>query len=193
MAGGFTLIELLVVISIIGMLSSLVLGAVSNARKKAFYAKAAIDIRTVETALEMYYMDHGDWPDVGQARTGPNEVEPDIGYVSWPLLEAKLRPYLPKIPTPSYSSKFGFREYVYLNGSVTPTQNQLSDSATQQFLGCVRVGKGYWLDFFWDDIQTPLTLNDGGFDPDGIDSRRGDVRLLPPQPDQQSPDYCPAP
>lgn len=59
---GFTLIELLVVIAIIGMLSSVVLAALTTARAKSRDARRLSDLRTVQTALELYYNDNGHYP-----------------------------------------------------------------------------------------------------------------------------------
>lgn len=59
---GFTLIELLVVIAVIGILASVVLASLNSARSKARDAKRTADIRSVQTALEMYYADNGAYP-----------------------------------------------------------------------------------------------------------------------------------
>lgn len=52
---GFTLIELLVVIAIIGILSSIVIASLNNARKKSRDARRVADIKQVQLALEMYF------------------------------------------------------------------------------------------------------------------------------------------
>ncbi|MDQ5893644.1 MAG: ral secretion pathway protein [Patescibacteria group bacterium] len=170
---GFTLIELLVVISIIGLLSSILLGAISDARRRAFYAKAAIDARTLEIALQLYYEDHADWPNIEVAKTSNTQSWSGAG-----SLGEMLEPYLPQMPVPGYNSIFGTQEYIYLRGTETsPTINRIMNSADGSFVGCVKVYKGYFIDFYWSGAQSALTLNDGGFDPDGIDKRQGRVEL----------------
>jgi len=57
---GFTLIELLVVISIIGLLSTLSVVSLNNARGKARDARRMYDLSTVRTALELYRFDNND-------------------------------------------------------------------------------------------------------------------------------------
>lgn len=59
---GFTLIELLVVIAIIGILSSLAVVSLNNARAKARDAKRVSDIRQMETALELFLADRNGYP-----------------------------------------------------------------------------------------------------------------------------------
>lgn len=54
---GFTLIELLVVIAIIGLLSTLAVVSLNNARQKSRDAKRVSDIKQIQTALELYYND----------------------------------------------------------------------------------------------------------------------------------------
>lgn len=59
---GFTLIELLVVIAIIGLLSTLAVVALNNARMKSRDAKRISDVKQVQTALELYYNDVNLYP-----------------------------------------------------------------------------------------------------------------------------------
>jgi prepilin-type N-terminal cleavage/methylation domain-containing protein len=61
---GFTLIELLVVISIISLLSSIVLTALSDARAKSRDAQRIRSLTELRTALQMYANDNnGNYPD----------------------------------------------------------------------------------------------------------------------------------
>jgi len=59
---GFTLIEILVVIAIIGLLSTLAVVSLNNARSKSRDAKRVSDIKQVMTALELYYADNNGYP-----------------------------------------------------------------------------------------------------------------------------------
>ncbi|OJI07840.1 hypothetical protein BK004_00115 [bacterium CG10_46_32] len=59
---GFTLVELLVVIAIIGVLSTLAVVALNNAREKSRDAKRVSDIKQIQTALELYFTDKNTYP-----------------------------------------------------------------------------------------------------------------------------------
>jgi prepilin-type N-terminal cleavage/methylation domain-containing protein len=59
---GFTLVELLVVIAIIGLLSTLSVIALGNARQKARDAKRVADIKQIQTSLELFYSDARSYP-----------------------------------------------------------------------------------------------------------------------------------
>jgi len=75
---GFTLIELLVVIAIIGLLSTLAVVALNNARLKARDAKRIADIKQIQTALELYYTEISSYPIGTTLRLGTG-IEADCG------------------------------------------------------------------------------------------------------------------
>lgn len=60
---GFTLIELLVVIAIIALLSTLAVISLSNAREDARDSKRQADVRTMQSAVELFINQSGVAPD----------------------------------------------------------------------------------------------------------------------------------
>lgn len=89
---GFTLIELLVVISIIGLLTSVILVALQSARLNARDIQRISDLRQIQNALQLYYVDHnGTYP----LTSSTNNASNDWG----PLFKAALVPtYISKLP-----------------------------------------------------------------------------------------------
>ncbi len=59
---GFTLIELLVVVAIMGLLAALAVVALNNARQRARDARRVADVKQIQTALELYYLDNNEYP-----------------------------------------------------------------------------------------------------------------------------------
>jgi len=55
----FTLIELLIVVAIIGILAAIAVPNFMNARIRAKISRAVADMRSIQTALEMYRTDNG--------------------------------------------------------------------------------------------------------------------------------------
>lgn len=66
---GFTLIELLVVIAIIGVLSSVVLASLNTARTKGNDVARIANVKSLETAMELYYNTYNTYPQYGSANT----------------------------------------------------------------------------------------------------------------------------
>ena len=119
---GFTLIELLVVISIIGLLASVVLVALNGARSKARDAKRVMDLKQLQTALEMYYNQYGSYPYASEGgtwanawanfsaclKTGQGCLSDGTGNI------ANYQPVVVNVPEdPQYNSGTGLPTYYY--------------------------------------------------------------------------------
>ncbi|MCB1679309.1 MAG: type II secretion system major pseudopilin GspG [Halioglobus sp.] len=79
--GGFTLMELLVVLAILGLLMSLVGPRVLNQLGGAKTKTAAIQIKDLEQALEMYKLDVGRFPSTSEGLVAL--VEKPASAVGW--------------------------------------------------------------------------------------------------------------
>lgn len=65
-ARGFTLIEIMVVIVILGILATLIMPRIMSRPEEARIVKAKQDIRSIESALELYRLDNGFYPSTDQ-------------------------------------------------------------------------------------------------------------------------------
>ncbi|MFW5970428.1 MAG: type II secretion system protein GspG, partial [Halofilum sp. (in: g-proteobacteria)] len=63
---GFTLIEVMVVVAILAILAAVVVPRVMDEPAKARRAKAAQDIRAIESALDLYKLDNFRYPSSDQ-------------------------------------------------------------------------------------------------------------------------------
>jgi prepilin-type N-terminal cleavage/methylation domain-containing protein len=90
---GFTLIELLVVIAIIGILASVVLVSLGSARAKARDANRIAAVRQMQSALELFYNDCGQYPTAVTAATSNTDTCADTGNI-----DVRVATYLPQIP-----------------------------------------------------------------------------------------------
>jgi general secretion pathway protein G len=63
---GFTLIEIMVVIVILGILASIIAPRLIGRTDEAKVVKAKVDIKMLETALDLYKMDNGLYPETEQ-------------------------------------------------------------------------------------------------------------------------------
>ena len=59
---GFTLIEILLVVTIIGLLSTLVVAALNNAKQQSRDSRRLADINKIQQALELYHLDKSEFP-----------------------------------------------------------------------------------------------------------------------------------
>ncbi|MDP3043158.1 MAG: type II secretion system protein [bacterium] len=89
---GFTLVELLVVIAIIGLLSTLAVVALNNARSKARDARRVSDVKQIQTALELYFNDENGYPPITGVVAG--------GPITGPISLVTYMNAVPSNPTP---------------------------------------------------------------------------------------------
>lgn len=102
---GFTLIEVMVVIVILGLLAAMVVPRIMERPGEARRTKAAVDIRAISQALELYRLDNHRYPSTEQGLIALVE-KPDSEPVPsrW-----KKGGYLGKLPKDPWG-----RDYIYL-------------------------------------------------------------------------------
>ena len=79
-ARGFTLIELMVVIVILGILAGLIVPRIMGRPEEAKQLKARLQIESLESALKLYKLDNGSYPDTQQGLQALIE-RPDTGKI----------------------------------------------------------------------------------------------------------------
>ena len=108
---GFTLIELMVVIVILGILAGLIVPRIMGRPEEAKQLKAKIQIESLETALKLFKLDAGMYPDTEQSLQALVEI-PEVGRIpkKW-----KKGGYLEKGKVPR--DPWG-NEFIYLSPGV---------------------------------------------------------------------------
>jgi prepilin-type N-terminal cleavage/methylation domain-containing protein len=101
MARAFTLIELLIVVAIIAILAAIAVPNFLEAQTRAKVSRSAADMRSLETALEAYRIDHNNYPHISDdaagewvmpagfpmTRTSPGGLTTPISYITSALFD----------------------------------------------------------------------------------------------------------
>jgi general secretion pathway protein G len=101
---GFTLIEIMVVVIIIGLLAAVIVPSVMRRVDDAKVAKAKEDIQSLETALQMYYIDNSKYPTTEQGLTALVQQPSDPAIKNWKA------PYIERISKDPWGSDY---QYVF--------------------------------------------------------------------------------
>lgn len=122
---GFTLIELLVVIAIIGVLASVVLVSLNNARDKSRYARVISDMKQIATASELDYNENNSFA---------ADVNPDNGSRLVPAFISQW----PKPPCSGWTYDWDNWESIGASTSVRVTIRRTDVNAVYYF--CIKQG-----------------------------------------------------
>lgn len=133
---GFTIVELLIVIVVIGILAAITIVAYSGVQSKARDTARTSDIKQVQKALELYYVDVGNYPAVGTDNSG---------YALSTLSTALVPQYMPRIPNDPIQT--GSANYQYVRGSLAQGSYGIRisyDAITPCHAGVKNTGIGWW-------------------------------------------------
>lgn len=114
--GGFTLIEIMVVVVILGILAALVAPNVISRIDDAQINRAKVDIKAIESALQLYRLDNFKYPTTDQGINALVNKPADPSIRNW-----RAGGYLDKIPNDPWGIEY---QYLY------PGQNSEFDIFT---------------------------------------------------------------
>lgn len=102
---GFTLIELLVALSIIGVMTSVVIASVNDARAKARDAQRITEIKNLQNALLLYFSENNEQfpPHTGESVMGGNTLRLYTsiwGTDTENVFESEIEPFMQNLPEP---------------------------------------------------------------------------------------------
>lgn len=103
---GFTLIEIMVVVIILSLLAGIIIPKIVSRPEEARRIKAAVQIKQIEGALNLFRIDNGFYPDTEQGLQALVN-EPDVGEIPVSYKEGGCISRIPKDPWRN--------EYAYLS------------------------------------------------------------------------------
>ena len=113
---GFSLIELLIVITIVGLLSTIVLGSISNSRARAYDSKIKQQLASFRTAAEVYFgnqIPNSYAPATNSCTSGVfNDVSPTNGSPGLYIAEGNL-PYFAQVFCSATDSAYALKATLY--------------------------------------------------------------------------------
>ena len=111
MRKAFTLVELLVVISIMSILTIVTVSQFRTARKRANDVARKGDLNAVAKALQLYFADFGEMPDMDDPAGGQIKVKSSV--ISWggEFKDGTNYTYMIKLPTENATG--GWPQYCY--------------------------------------------------------------------------------
>lgn len=99
---GFTIVELLIVIVVIGILAAIVIVAFNGVQGRAKDTQRDSDLKSVQKALELYYIDNGGYPRCNATGANLSPFANSSGTITACLSDDLIPKYigsLPKDPT----------------------------------------------------------------------------------------------
>ena len=146
-SSAFTIVELLIVIVVIAILAAITIMAYNGIQSRARDSQRAQDIQTIAKALELYYIDKGEYPNGTNYTPGSTAINGSWSTTadgSWSNLATVLKPYISSLPTsPGANSATpainGGNHYDYVGVSNT---NYCNSSKGQTYLLAYKLESG---------------------------------------------------
>jgi len=124
---GFTIVELLIVIVVIGILAAITIVAFNGIQQRGRDAQRKSDIASITKALELYYIDNGEFP-LANGSTTINSSWSTTADASWQNFKTIIAAYMKSVPAdpsntsglPSVNSStagYSYDYYVFRNST----------------------------------------------------------------------------